>query len=121
VVGAAYADGEAAAGDGIWERIARRSDERQRTRPELRRETPKEQTLGREEREEFFSSVAVCNVDDERVGARASLCGEDGEDRRLVEGVRTQTIHRLGRKGHQPACAESLGGLVDRVHVARGA
>ena len=87
-----------------------RRDERQRSRPE---------TLGQALRGRRQSGLAQRGVErgdmgDERIEARPALGGIDPRDRRRRGGVGAEPIDGLGRKGDEPALAQSFGGALDR-------
>jgi hypothetical protein len=59
------------------------------------------------------AAAATRDMHDQRVVRRAALGGEDRATAAVVIGARAQTVHRLGRKGHQLATGQGLGGFVD--------
>ena len=79
-----------------------RQDERQGSWPESRAEH-----CGalRHTRHQRRNRLERSDVDDQRIGRRALLGGEQPPDRRAVEGIDAKAVHGLGRKGHQASAA----------------
>ena len=68
--------------------------------------------------------LARCEVHDHRMIRRPSLGSKDPAQRARVGCIGAQPVDGLGRKGHQPACAQDRGrmgdfGIGDEAHLPR--
>jgi len=116
--GAAHAHRTGARRHYRGQRLARRRDHRQRSRPEVARQPPEQGEAGGLQGDERLRARQRVHVHDERVGARSPLHLVDPQQRGLVEGVSPETVDRLRREGDELACSQRLCGLFDRVGVA---
>ena len=57
--------------------------------------------------------VRIGDMEDQGIVLRPALCLKNMEDRRLVEGVGSQSIYRFGRDPQQSALAENGGCLLN--------
>ena len=99
-----HGDGRQTGGNFIRNGGLARQNQRQRPRPESVHQLFRQRghlTQGRQLR-------AVVDVDNQRIIRRTPLRGEDIQHGFCIEGVRTQSVHRFGRKGDKLPVVEQL-------------
>ena len=117
VVGTAHADGLKSSGRPQRDKRLFLQDHRQRTRPK-----PLRQQIRR-----FRHILTIAlqpagtrNMQNERIVLRSSLGFKNTPHSLLVETVRTEPVHGLGRNGKQSPASEDAGGLADLLFLVNG-